>query len=159
MYLSTRAEKLQKTEKCPVFVLEGPCEPAGVCQEMKQRVPRKGTQALTCLLRVRVRSPAGPNLFIMESSFIRWSVHLFPLQPPCPSYHPHLLALVTEAESSTEPIPITFPPSGQRGLGQELLGIGGQMGTRGSVSDSGFQSLYHHFFPGDRGRSEAGQSQ
>ena len=33
----------------------------------------------------------------------------FPLQPPCPSHHHYLLTLVTGAESSCEPLPVTFP--------------------------------------------------
>lgn len=59
-------------------------------------------------------------------------VHLFPLQPPCPSYHCHLLTLVTGAESSFEHVPIPSPPSGHGGFGREPLGPRGTDGSKKS---------------------------
>lgn len=54
------------------------------------------------------RNSSGPNPLILETSFSKYSAQSFPLQPPSPSYHYHLLTLVTGAESSFEPSSVTF---------------------------------------------------
>lgn len=131
-----------------------------VHHEARWRMSWESPQAPAGLHHVRARNPPGLNPFILEPFFISYSVHSFPLQPPCLSHH-HLFTLVIRAESSFEPISVTSSSSKLKGLGQEALGIGIAIcwpnGNKGRIQDFGFQSLYYCLLP-RVWRSEGNQS-